>query len=117
MVRSTFLLVAMPLVEDGKGVAAELLAGRRDGDLVVLAFEELLAELCFEALDGSAQRGGADVAGAGGPPEVQGAGELYELVERVVLDHGSGADVAYCATSRCRNVAVRIMIGSVDRGA
>ena len=56
VVRGAFLLIAVPLVEDGKGVAPELLAGRRDRDFVVLTFEELLAELCFEALDGSAQR-------------------------------------------------------------
>ena len=50
LVLGAFLFVAVPIVEDGEGVAAELLAGRREGDFVVLAFEELLAELCFEAL-------------------------------------------------------------------
>jgi hypothetical protein len=65
---------------------------------VVLAFEELLAELRFEALHGPAQRGGTDVARAGGPAEMQRAGQFDELVECVVLDHELVPLIAYNAT-------------------
>jgi hypothetical protein len=89
VVLRAFLFVAVPVVENDEGVAPELLACRREGHLVVLAFEQLLAELRLEALDGSAQCGGTDMAGARSPPEVERARELDELVQRLILDHRS----------------------------
>ena len=55
------------------------------------------------------------MAGAGGTPEVAGAGDFDELTERLVLDHEPSSDIVYYATSPCRNVAVRIVLGSVQR--
>jgi hypothetical protein len=72
------VLQGVPQLENIIGIAVKDSAGVGKADGALISGEKLLVEFVFQALDGTCQPGGSDVAGLAGSAEMECTGEMLK---------------------------------------